>query len=473
MATISVNEGNNAPKNPNTEQQTPAPTASAPQASPQNTVSVNQEPKKTESFTNGITVKEQLNYLHVKERNGILTPDERKKKEKLEEQLNNDGKEGNITTEDGKKVDEEEKEPKDIFEEKDVIEYMYKDWLLGGANWLYKKLYKGVDKFIAAANARAKQRQEDNKSAKNSSYTATTHNQIGNKANKEYEKSSEAIKKGALMRQQILRGIATGEINESNADPFAKKLLSKIPPQHRKAFSADAITKIETMSKNLQTIQFMASELTQAQMAQQLIQNQDAYKNANLDAVIKAMNKRNAILFARLLSDEQNNSLKTAKLTKNLLKKIERANTFANKQIKKGRIDELNKDPKQNKDLMELNATLGIDNVDNINIAQNTDKKSMLESLIDGSQQFEQLFAQKEENTIEAQSLAAKKEENQARRDMAKSRIREIYKNNIKSQLNPRGLLSMDVQGQKQAQTLSKMSPTTFTGFKPILAGGR
>ena len=148
MAIVRVNEGTAPAPTGNTNAPAPQTQAPAP-AEPQKTVYLSQNPKKETETFQGMTVAQKLNYLRIKDKRGIITPEERQLKEECEKQLKEqEGGEGNITPEDGTKVQEEEKDPKDIFKEQDIIQYMYNDWLLGGANWLYKKCYKYIDKKI-------------------------------------------------------------------------------------------------------------------------------------------------------------------------------------------------------------------------------------------------------------------------------------------------------------------------------------
>lgn len=140
MAIVRVNEGTAPAPTGNTNAPAPQTQAPAP-AEPQKTVYLSQNPKKETETFQGMTVAQKLNYLRIKDKRGIITPEERQLKEECEKQLKEqEGGEGNITPEDGTKVQEEEKDPKDIFKEQDIIQYMYNDWLLGGANWLYKKV---------------------------------------------------------------------------------------------------------------------------------------------------------------------------------------------------------------------------------------------------------------------------------------------------------------------------------------------
>ena len=358
MAIVRVNEGTAPAPTGNTNAPAPQTQAPAP-AEPQKTVYLSQNPKKETETFQGMTVAQKLNYLRIKDKRGIITPEERQLKEECEKQLKEqEGGEGNITPEDGTKVQEEEKDPKDIFKEQDIIQYMYNDWLLGGANWLYKKCYKYIDKKYNQFKNRC--RKNKNSADAKKYNTISTRDTIDDKAVKMFDGSKAAIEKGRDAVKSILSDIAEGKIDGSKATGFTKILMNEMPERKRQAFCASAMEKIQNLAENMNTIQFMAGQLARAQMAETLCKNQDAFKNVNPVQLFEAMSKRNAILIARQMDELEGRGGNPASFMKDMEKQIEKANEFADKQYKKHKFDEAGKDGATNPTLTKINDRLGL-----------------------------------------------------------------------------------------------------------------
>lgn len=443
--TVSVNEGA-APAAPAPVANTSTPVQGS---EPQKTIALSQNPKKEAESVAGMTVAQKLNYFRVKEKRGILTPDERQQKEECEKKLKEqEGDEGLITPEDGAKVGDKDEDPKDLFKEQDVIQYMYNDWLLGGLNWLYKKTYKQIDKSYESFKNRCRQAKADAKARKNNPYsTINTRDTIDDKAVNMFEASRASIEKGRDGIKSILQDIMDGKIDGSKATGFTKKLMNELPEKDRQAFCAAAMEKIENLAENMKSIQFMAGQLARAQMAEALCKDKDAFKNANPAQLFEAISKRNAIAIARQMDELEGRGGNPAKFMKDMEKQIEKANKFADKQYKKEKFDEAGKNGENNSVLHKINERLGIKQEETVK-SNRLEPKSMLEHLVD-TNNFEDMFTKKLETVKrKEETLDRQRETNDNRRQNLEARRASIlqYRESIKTQANPQGYTAGDHQ---------------------------
>ncbi len=410
--TISVSEGSQTKTQP---QQTNTPVQNT---ESQKTVSLSQAPKKEAENFQGMTISQKLNYLHAQEKRRILTPEEQQQKDLFERQLAEDGKEGNVTPEDGTKIGEKESNPGDIFKEEDVITYMYKDWLLGGLNWLYKQCYKKIEQ----AYERAKNRQRRAPKGPQKYNTITTRDTIDSKAQKRNESSKAAIDKSRDNVKDILTNIAAGNIDASKASGLTKTLMNGLPEDKRQAFCASAMQKVENLAENMKAIQLTAGQLARAQMAQDICKNQDVFKNTNPAQLYEAIAKRNAILIARQMDELQQRGGNPKNFLQDMSEKVEKANKFADKQYKKNKFDEAGKKGKDNKILQEINERLGI-KPEEITKSDRQQPKSMLEHLVSTNKFEDLLTKQLENNRRQTNAVAAQRENNNNRRQNFQARV--------------------------------------------------
>ena len=209
---------------------------------------------------------------------------------------------------------------------------MYNDWLIGGANWLYKQIYKQIDKHYE----RFKNRVRQAKAQANVKYnTHTTRDTIDDKAVKSYEGSKAAIEKSREDVKNILADIAAGKIDASKASGFTKILMNELPEDKRNAFCASAVQKIENLAENMKAIQFMAGQLARAQMAEAICKNQDAFKNTNPAQLHEAITKRNAIILARNIDEIQQRGGDPKKFMTEMNEQIEKPTNLPTKNTKR------------------------------------------------------------------------------------------------------------------------------------------
>ena len=387
---------------------------------------------------------------HEKEKRGILTPEERKQQEECREQLakEQEGDEGEITQEDGTKVREKDDEPKDLFKEQDIIQYMYNEWLLGGANWLYKKTYKQIDKSYAAFKNRCEQAKMAAKKRENSEYnTITTRDNVDDKAVKLYDGQKATIDKGKDGLKAVLEDIKNGNIDASKATGLTKRLMQELPEGKRQQFCTEALAMIDNLAENMKTIHFIAGQLARAQMAESICINKDAFKNSVPAHVFEAMERRNALAIAAQMDEWQRQGKNPAKLIQQLNDDVEKANKFADKQYKKEKFDEAGKKGEKNKTLRKINETLGIPE-EEITKPQHREPQTMLQHLIVSNNLELGLTEKLKKNTNQLNIQAARNDNNQSRR----AHLHERYREMIRSGINPHGRLVLDPQGQRRAQ---------------------
>ena len=461
--TVSVNEAS-APQAPQPVQQPAPQPTSQNNSEPQKTIALSQNPKKEAQTFQGMTVAQKLNYLNIKEKRGILTPEERKQQEECREQLakEQEGDEGEITQEDGTKVGEKDVDPKDLFKEQDIIQYMYNEWLLGGANWLYKKTYKQVDKMYEAFKNRCAQAKMDAQKRKNATYdTITTRDNIDDKAVKLYDGQKASIDKGKEGLKAVLEDIKNGNIDASKATGLTKRLMQELPEGKRQQFCTEAQAMIENLAENMKTIHFVAGQLARAQMAESICINQDAFKNSVPANVFEAMEKRNALAIAAQMDEWQKQGKNPAKLIQKLKDDVEKANKFADKQYKKEKFDEAGKKGKENKTLRKINESLGIP-PEEITKPQHYEPQTMLQHLI-VSNNLEMGITEKlnKLNSREGVQAARLDENYTPRRAHLHDRVANCarYSEMIRSRVNPQGYLAGDRQGQLRTQQLRNVRP--------------
>ena len=455
--TVSVNEASAPQQAPQAQNIQPE------NNEPQKTIALSQNPKKEAQTFQGMTVAQKLNYLNIKEKRGILTPDERKQQEECQEQLakEQEGEEGEVTPEDGTKVGEKDSDPKDLFKEQDIIQYMYNEWLLGGANWLYKKTYKRIDKSYEAFKNRCAQAKNEAQKRKNTAYnTISTRDNIDDKAVKLYDGQKATIDKGKDGIKALLEEVKNGNVDASKATGLTKRLMQELPEGQRQQFCTEAQAMIENLAENMKTIHFVAGQLARAQMAESLCINQDAFKNSVPANVFEAMERRNALAIAAQMDEWQRQGKNPAKFIQELKDDVEKSNKFADKQYKKEKFDEAGKKGEKNKTLRKINKTLGIPE-EEITKPQHREPQTMLQHLVVSNNLELSLTDKLKKNTNNLNTQAARNDNYQDRRDQLHARIANNarYSEMIRSRVNPQGYLAGDRQGQLRTQQLRGVRP--------------
>lgn len=327
--------------------------------------------KKEDKAVQNMTVKQRLSYLKAKQFEGNITKAEEEEKDKLEDQLN-DEKAVDIKRDNSlkKEKNKDTEDIEDIFKEDDILNYMYNKWLLAGANWSFKKTYKGVawlsdktaEKIIYPAAGGVWKGVKDYVSPKPAPQDCTTN--FVKDADKNFLNFSKANLAAADKSQDKflnkLDRYSRGEATDAEKQTISFQVINELPPLKR----IEACKKMADMyvnaANNVKAINYMAAALTRAQMIQNTLGNE---KPAPFDPTAFATyTKRNAVLIAQQL-DGSNDPIKTMD---DLYKDIERANKRVNKSLDKGKYKETStkhksKNPRANAALERLNTRLGLD----------------------------------------------------------------------------------------------------------------
>lgn len=327
--------------------------------------------KKEDKAVQNMTVKQRLSYLKAKQFEGNITNSEKDEKDKLEDQLN-DEKAVDIKRDNSlkKEKDKDTEDIEDIFKEDDILNYMYNKWLLAGANWAFKKTYKGVawlsdktaEKIIYPAAGGIWKGVKDYFSPKPAPQDST--NNFVKDIDKNFVNTSKANLAAADKSQDKflnkLDRYSRGEGTDEEKKTISFQVINELPPHKR----IEACNKMADMyvnaSNNVKAINYMAAALTRAQMVQNTLGSD---KPAPFDPTLfEAQSKRNALLIAQQLDGSRDSS----KTMADLYKDIEKANKRVNKSLDKGKYKEAStkhksKNPRANEALQRLHTRLGLD----------------------------------------------------------------------------------------------------------------
>ncbi len=327
--------------------------------------------KKEDKAVQNMTVKQRLSYLKAKQFEGNITNSEKDEKDKLEDQLN-DEKAVDIKRDNSlkKEKDKDTEDIEDIFKEDDILNYMYNKWLLAGANWAFKKTYKGVvwltdktaEKIIYPAAGGIWKGVKDYFSPKPALQDST--NNFVKDIDKNFVNTSKTNLVAADKSQDKflnkLDRYSRGEGSDEEKKTISFQVINELPPHKR----IEACNKMADMyvnaSNNVKAINYMAAALTRAQMVQNTLGSD---KPAPFDPTLfEAQSKRNALLIAQQLDGSRNPS----KTMADLYKDIEKANKRVNKSLDKGKYKEAStkhksKNPRANEALQRLHSRLGLD----------------------------------------------------------------------------------------------------------------
>lgn len=289
-----------------TEGQTPA-TANVKESGPVNldTLSVSEK-------------KEYRDLLKVKEEQGILSVAEKEAFDKLKDPNaggdDNNYNEGSVTNKDGDENEDPDPEGKGPFKEGDVIKYMYEDWLIGGANWLYQKcavkLQKGYYTAQRLINERRRKKQLEK--GKTDS-TQDAHNLITNHACKSGEKSESAIEKHREKQINNIELLKQGKFEEAKKNGVSDAtivLMQNMDPKERADYSKVAVHQINNFYDNMAMAERFANNYAHAGMTSDISRNPDFYKDhpeykgKNLNEIFEMQKDRAMKLFSRKLDQE-------------------------------------------------------------------------------------------------------------------------------------------------------------------------
>lgn len=404
--------------------------------------------KKEDKSVQNMTVKQRLSYLKAKQFEGNITNSEKDEKDKLEDQLN-DEKAVDIKRDNSlkKEKDKDTEDIEDIFKEDDILNYMYTKWLLAGANWAFKKTYKGVvwltdktaEKIIYPAAGGVWKGVKDYFSPKPAPQDST--NNFVKDIDKNFVNTSKANLAAADKSQDKflnkLDRYSRGEATDEEKKTISFQVINELPPHKRIETCNKMADMYVNASNNVKAINYMAAALTRAQMVQNTLGSD---KPAPFDPTLfEAQSKRNALLIAQQLDGSRDPS----KTMDDLYKDIEKANKRVNKSLDKGKYKEAStkhksKNPRANEALQRLHTRLGLDEQGkNIQTPQpqNTTGMNLYQQLVQYQDMDKMLSANEEQ--IKQNMYANRSDDiaNQARKAAFMQRLRGMDVQNVPEHL--------------------------------------
>lgn len=402
--------------------------------------------KKEDKAVKNMTVKELVNYLEVKQKLGKTTPAEDEQLEKGKEKITNDKSIDALNDPDLKKEKNKDiEEPKDIFKEDDILKYMYNDWLLAGANWLFKKSYKGTAitadyvagklwKFGAYVVEGYK---TGDQPAPLDDMTRIVTNADKNLLNYNTQHIENADKAQEKFNAKIDR-FKSGQGTDEEKQTLLYQIINELPEKSREKFCNDAKIKYENATNNIKAINYMASMLARTQIIQDAMEKENPAQFE--PEYLKALTKRNTLLIVRALDNSPN----PAKTMEEMFKNIEKASKTANESMDKGRYKSNehkkwwkgSKTPYENKSLNAINATLGLTKPEDSNdIPQSNKPKGLCEELIE-HQNLDNLLSQLDTQCRNAQfSNLSEMQQHQARKRYYFEKLNRINIRNVPKHL--------------------------------------
>ena len=282
---------------------------------PENTANVNETPT-----YNTLSVSEQQDYLNIleeKNKRGLLSVDEQAVYNKAKEDQNKKGdkKIADAGSKDGDENQDPDPEKKGPFKEKDVIKYMYEDWLLEGANWLWTKTAAKLDKGYYWAQRKMLERMREKQIEKGKTYeTETRYNQIEDHALSSGQANSDLIDKHQEEQLKNLKLIKEGKLNEAKVSDSTKVLLANMDEKEKQQFFKVAEQGIKNFYENMAIAEQFASNYARAGMTLDLAKDKDYYQGKDLKAEFDKQKAHAMQLFARRMDMEAANG-KTCRQT--------------------------------------------------------------------------------------------------------------------------------------------------------------
>lgn len=309
------------------------------------------EVNETPNF-NDLSVSEQQDYLNIleeKNKQGILSVTEKALLDQAEENKNKSNeKTGDLGRRNGDENEEPDADKKGPFKEKDVIQYMYEDWLLEGANWCWEQCAKKIDKGFYAAERRLKNWADEKKLEKNKTYeTETRHKLMEDHALSSGQGWQDFLDKKEEAQLKNLQLLKEGKYNQANVSPTTKVLFANMDEKEKKDFFKVADQGIKNYYSNIAAIEQIANNYVRAGMTLDLAQNKDYYQGQNINKEFDNQKLHAMKLIARRLDYEIKSGGNPQKLMGKLLDESQSASKLANKTIDKRKFMERDKKPQR------------------------------------------------------------------------------------------------------------------------------
>lgn len=314
---------------------------------PKNTANVNETPT-----YDTLSVSEQQDYLNIleeKNKRGLLSVDEKKILNEANDKKNTDKNIGDIGSKDGDENQDPDPEKKGPFKEKDVIQYMYEDWLLAGANWLWEKAAAKIDKGFYWAERKMLKRMREKQIKKGKTYeTETRYKQMENHALSSGQANSDLIDKHQEEQLKNLKLIKEGKLNEAKVSDSTKVLLANMDEKEKRQFFKIAEQGVKNFYENMALAEQFASNYARAGMTLDLAKDKDYYQGKNLTAEFDKQKAQAMQLFARRMDMEAANGGNPTKLAAELFNNSQSAVKEAQKNMSKRKFTERDKKPRGN-----------------------------------------------------------------------------------------------------------------------------
>ena len=343
----------------------PEPTARISEVSPQQqqnsdentaTVSENNGSENTATISENtsfdtLSVSEQQDYLNIleeKNKRGLLSVSEKaildgENKKKNE---TTDKKIGDFGAKEGDENQDPDPEKNGPFKEKDVIKYMYEDWLLAGANWLWCKSAAKIDKGFYWAQKKVLDRIAEKRLENNRTYdTEARHEQIAKQAISKGQANMDAVQKHEDAQLQNLRLLKEGKYNEAKVSDTTKVLLQNMSDKEKEQFFKISEQGIKNFYNNVRMAEQFASNYAQAGMTLDLAGNKDYYQGKNLNTEFDKQKAHAMQLFARRMDEAAKRGEDPMKVAAKLFNMSKDALDASNKTIEKGKFAEKGKKP--------------------------------------------------------------------------------------------------------------------------------
>lgn len=254
-----------------------------------------------------------LEQLKDKAYQGTLTVDQANQLRKLQDNK----KVADMKNQDGDAHKHKREPSNDKFRDEDVIKYMYEDWFLGGASWLFNRVEAAildvVDTACDMAVKRAVARRQKIEALKDERLKAAQKraqdflqmagnmmNGLGAECKAKRESYNSLMKE---LKDNVNNPTPHWE-HFSPDDPFVKKLEAN--PSEAQKFINAAAQELENRTKTIEATGKLAMLLTSAQMTDEFMKNQSAWNINNQPAT----NAQMQAMFASRYQETQKDILK-------------------------------------------------------------------------------------------------------------------------------------------------------------------
>ena len=401
---------------PSGQQNTDDPTATFSENSgSENTAQVNQDV----SF-DSLSVSEQQDYLTIleeKNKRGLLSVSE---KAVLDNNKNNNKttdkrRVGDFGARDGDENEDPDPEKKGPFKEKDVIKYMYEDWLLEGANWLWCKTAAKLDKGAYWAQQKILERMAEKRLEKNKVYdTEARHEQIAKHAISKGQTNMDAVQKHEDAQLKNLKLLKEGKYTEANVSRTTKLLLEKMDDKEKAQFFKISEQGIKNFYNNIRMAEQFGSNYAQAGMTLDLAQNKDYYQGKNLTEEFEKQKAHAIQLFARKIDEAVKRGEDPMKVAAKLFNMSKEALDASYKTIEKRKFSEKDRNP--DSDLAKYVVKIS-DELKTVATPEKGQKRGMYEAAVEDMNFDKGANLTQEKLNQSFATMLIQKDENAQRRD--------------------------------------------------------